>query len=231
MEILRTQDITKYYSGRAAIEDVSLSIETGKIYGLLGPNGSGKSTFMRTVAGYCHPNKGTVEIAGQPKSYETKAMVAYMPTESYFNKYMTIKQAKDYYTDFFLDFDGNKFDEILSTMQLDASMKIKTLSSGMNAKLRVALTMSRNAKLFMLDEPLNGIDLVARDVIVSTVISQLKDDNAIIISSHMIGAIEKVLDKVILIKDGRIVINENAESVREDQGKSIMDLYREVFAL
>lgn len=231
MNILKTKNLTKNFGSLCAVNDVSINIESGKIYGLLGPNGSGKSSLMKLVVGLLHAKSGDISILGEDISYRTKAYIAYMPTENYFFKYMTINQAKNYYKDFFLDFDTEKFSQLLSFMQLNESMTISSLSSGMSAKLRVVLTMSRRAKLYMLDEPLNGIDLVARDAILSTIIKEINNDNAIIISSHLIETIENVIDDCIFIKNGKIALCDNAESAREKHGKSITDLYREVFAL
>ena len=163
-------------------------------------------------------------------SIKSKASVAYMPTESFFYDYMKIKDVEQFFIDFFDDFDTSKFDELLKEMKLDRNMKITALSSGMNAKLRVAVTMARKAKIYLLDEPLNGIDLIARDAIMSAIIGGSGQDNAVVISSHLIDVMENVLDDVIFIKEGQVVINENAEAAREKYKKSIVDLYKEVYA-
>lgn len=230
MEILQTKGLIKSFGSIKAVNDTNIVISSGKIYGLLGPNGSGKSTLMRLIAGLYRPSSGEILVGGKNLDYKDKAHIAYMPTESFFYSYMSIKNVKNYYADFFEDFDCNEFIDLLSTMGLDENMKITSLSSGMNAKLRVALTMARKAKIFMLDEPLNGIDLVARDVILKSIIKQASDDNAIIISSHLIDTMESVLDDVIFIKKGKVVLFDNAENAREKHQKSIVELYREVYA-
>jgi len=230
MELVKVNSLMKVFGSVKAVNDVSISLESGKIYGLLGPNGSGKTTLMRLISGLFYPTKGEIEILSERISIKSKASVAYMPTESFFYDYMKIKDVKMFFVDFFEDFEATKFDELLKKMNLDRNMKISALSSGMNAKLRVAVTMARKAKIYLLDEPLNGIDLVAREAIMSSIISEAREDNTIVISSHLIDVMENVLDDVIFIKEGKVVINENAEEAREKYNKSITDLYKEVYA-
>ena len=230
MELVKTTGLVKAFNAVKAVNNVTIELHSGKIYGLLGPNGSGKTTFMRLVAGLFYPSKGSVEILSEKRSVKSKASVAYMPTEAFFYDYMKIKDAEKFFIDFFEDFDKNKFAHLLEEMKLERSMKISSLSSGMNAKLRVALTMARKAKVYLLDEPLNGIDLIARDAIMTAIIGGAGEDNAIVISSHLIDVMENVLDDVIFIKEGEIVINENAEEAREKYNKSIAQLYKEVYA-
>ena len=230
MELVKTTNLQKAFGRLKAVNEVSISLESGKIYGLLGPNGSGKTTLMRLIAGLFYPTKGNINILSEKISVESKGSIAYMPTESFFYDYMKIKDVEKFFIDFFEDFDTEKFDELLKMMSLDRSMKITALSSGMNAKLRVALTMARKAKIYLLDEPLNGIDLLARDAIMSAIIGGASEENAVVISSHLIDVMENILDDVIFIKQGKIVINENAEEAREKHKKSIVDLYKEVYA-
>ena len=230
MELVKTTDLVKSFNGLKAVNKVSFGLESGKIYGLLGPNGSGKTTLMRLIAGLFYPSEGSVEVMSEKLSIKSKENVAYMPTESFFYDFMKIKDAEEFFADFFEDFDSDKFDDLLNKMELEKNMKITALSSGMNAKLRVALTMARKAKIYLLDEPLNGIDLLARDAIMSAIIGGASEENAVIISSHLIDVMENVLDDVIFIKKGEIAINKNAEEAREEYGKSIADLYKEVYA-
>ena len=230
MELVKTTDLDKSFGRLKAVNEVSISLVSGKIYGLLGPNGSGKTTLMRLIAGLFYPTKGSIDILSEKISVESKGSIAYMPTESFFYDYMKIKDVEMFFIDFFEDFDTSKFEELLKTMTLDRSMKISALSSGMNAKLRVALTMARKAKVYLLDEPLNGIDLLARDAIMAAIIGGAREDNVVVISSHLIDVMENVLDDVIFIKQGKVVINENAEEAREKYKKSIVDLYKEVYA-
>jgi len=230
MELVKTSNLVKSFGTIRAVDDVSVSLQSGKIYGLLGPNGSGKTTLMRLIAGLFYPTKGSIDILSKKISVESKDSIAYMPTESFFYDYMKIKDVKRFFIDFFRDFDQLKFDELIKKMDLSEDMKITALSSGMNAKLRVAVTMARKAKVYLLDEPLNGIDLIARDAIMSAIIDGANEDNAVVISSHLIDIMENVLDDVIFIRKGKIVINENAEDAREKHGKSIANLYKEVYA-
>ena len=230
MEYVATHNLTKRFSQARAVDDASITLENGKVYGLLGPNGSGKSTFMKMVAGLFHPSKGKIDIMGEPLSYRSKNHVAFMTTEQYFYDYMTVGMVGRFHRDFYQDFDEAAYAKLIGEMHLAMDMKVKALSSGMAAKLKIAATMARNAKVFMLDEPLNGIDLVARDAILSAIIRKADTDNCILISSHLIDAMENILDEVIFIKEGQIVICGNAESIRESRGKSIVDLYKEVFA-
>ncbi|MCT4597436.1 MAG: ABC transporter ATP-binding protein [Vallitalea sp.] len=228
--LLETKDLTKGFLSKKAVNKVSISVEKGKIYGFLGPNGSGKTTFMKMVSGLLHPTSGTILIEGQPVGVETKKKAAYMSTENFIYPYMKIKTVGEFYQDFYEDFNTERFKKLLDYMDLDMSMKVKTLSSGMASKLKIAVTLSRDAKLFMLDEPLNGIDLVAREKILNTIVECANEGNTIIISSHLVDEMEKILDEVIFIKNGELVLTGNAESVREERGKSIVELYKEVYA-
>lgn len=230
MEYIKTQNLTKKFNRVVAVDSVSISIESGKIYGLLGPNGSGKSTLMKLVAGLFHKNSGSIEAFGSALSIPDKADIAYMPTEPYYYDYMTIGTIKKYYSDFYADFSPEKYDRLIEKMGLKQDMKIGSLSSGMAAKLKIAATMSRKAKVIMLDEPLNGIDLIARDLIMSAIIEEAEPDTAIIISSHLIDVMENILDSVLFIKEGSIVYAADSEDIRKEHGKSIVDLYKEVFA-
>lgn len=230
MYVLETKDLSKRFGNTFAVNNASIKLESGKIYGLLGPNGSGKSTFMKMVAGLFHPSKGSIEIFGKPVGVETKKVVAYMTTEQYLYDFMTVKMVGQYHQDFYEDFEMDVYEKMIENLQLSPKMKVNSLSSGMSAKLKIAATMSRKAKLYMLDEPLNGIDLIARDQIMNAIIQRADSDNTLLISSHLIDEMEKVLDEVIFIKNGNIVLTGNAEDVREQNGKSIVDLYREVYS-
>lgn len=230
MEYLKTTDLSKKFLSAKAVDKVSITLQTGKIYGLLGPNGSGKSTLMKMIAGLFHPTNGSIEIKGEKLGILSKSNIAFMPTEPYFYNYMKIKTVGKYHTDFYKDFQFDMYEELINDMQLDMNMKVNALSSGMMAKLKLAATMARDAKLFMLDEPLNGIDLVARDLIMSTIIKKANEKNIMLISSHLIDVLENILDDVLFIKQGKIVLDGTAEQIREENNKSIVDLYKEVFA-
>ncbi len=230
MQTLSTTQLTKRYGGLNAVSEATVALNPGRIYGLLGPNGSGKSTFMKMAAGLAHPTSGAINIMGKPISAESRGNIAFMPTEPYFYGYMTVKQVGAFHADFYTDFSASEYTRLIQSMGLDMGMRVSSLSSGMAAKLKLAAAAARDARLIMLDEPLNGIDIIARDVIMSTIIEKANETNTIMISSHLIDVMENILDEVIFIKQGCIVLQGEAESVREQYGKSIVDLYREVFA-
>lgn len=228
--MLKSEKVVKKYMKKVAVSDITTEFIPGRIYALLGPNGSGKTTFMKMVAGLVKPTSGKIEFEGGPIGIYSKSCIAYMPTESYFYPYMTCKDAGEYYKDFFKDFDIEKYYELLRELDLDPSQKISKMSSGMTAKVKIAITLSRNSKLIMLDEPLNGIDIIARDKIVNTVIRHAGDHNAIVMSSHLVDELEKIIDYAIFIKDGVVVTQGDAEELREHHGKSIVDMYKEIYA-
>ncbi len=228
--ILVCNNLKKKYFNKTAMENITLELEAGRIYALLGPNGSGKTTFMKSVAGLVKPTEGTVLYKGKPVGVETKKEVSYMPTENYFYPYMTVADVGNYYKDFFADFDLEVYKKMLADMDVDLKERITKLSTGMSAKVRLAAALSRRAKLYLLDEPLNGIDLVARDKIMSTILTVADEDVTIVVSSHLVEELETVVDGVIFIKDGKNVLVGDAEEIREEQGMSIADVYRETFA-
>lgn len=228
--LLECQNLTKSYSSKIAVNRLNLALEPGRVYALLGPNGSGKTTFMKMAAGLVKPTSGSLLYEGRPIGTYSKAHIAYMPTESFFYSYMTGKDAGRYYQDFFTDFDLKKYFCLLEMMNLDPVQKVAKMSSGMMAKLKIALTLSRNARLIMLDEPLNGIDIVARDKIVSTILEAFSPEKTFVLSSHLVDELEKIIDHAIFIKDGELVLEGPAEQLRREQGKSIVTLYREIYA-
>lgn len=228
--MLKCEHLVKKYLTTTAVSDLSIEIESGRIYALLGPNGSGKSTLMKMIAGLSKPSSGNITLNGKPINYQSKADIAYMPTEAYFFGYMTCMNIGDYYKDFFADFDYDKYMYLLSEMDLEPKQKAREMSSGMMAKLKIAVTLSRNAKIVMLDEPLNGIDIIARDKIINTIISNVSDETAVIISSHLVDELEKIVDYAIFIKKGSCILSGDAEELRETQGKSIVDMYKEIYA-
>ena len=228
--MLECKNLTKSYLNKIAVDRLSLQLEPGRIYALLGPNGSGKTTFMKMVAGLVKPTTGELLYDGQPIGIYSKSRIAYMPTESYFYTYMTGVDAGKYYHDFFPDFNPDRYRQLLDTMNLDPTQKIAKMSSGMMAKLKIAVTLSRDAQLIMLDEPLNGIDIIARDKIVSTIIGSFTPEKTFILSSHLVDELEKIIDHAIFIKDGVLVMEGAAEELRMERGESIVDLYKEIYA-
>lgn len=228
--MLQCKNLKKKYFKKTAMENLTLELEEGRIYALLGPNGSGKTTFMKTVAGLVKPSEGMVLYKGQPIGVDSKKEVSYMPTENYFYPYMTVEDVGIYYQDFFEDFNFDTYKAMVADMGIGLKDKITKISTGMAARVRLAAALSRKAKLYLLDEPLNGIDLVARDKIMATILKVADEDVTIVISSHLVEELETVVDGIIFIKDGRNVLVGDADEIREEHGKSIADVYRETFA-
>ena len=222
-------NVVKRYGGKFAVNGMSVAIEDAHIYGLLGPNGSGKSTWMKMAAGLIVPDEGEMTLDGVKISAETKKHIAYMPTEGYFYSYMKIKYVGRYYQDFFDDFDAQQFEKLIADMDLEMNMKVRNLSSGMMAKLKIAVTLSRKAELYLLDEPLNGIDLLARDEVVNTILTNMSDNASVVISSHLVEELERIIDKAIFMKDGQIVLMGDVEEIRQERGESVTDLYRQIY--
>ncbi len=227
--LLESKNLVKKYMTKTAVDNMSIQLQEGKIYALLGPNGSGKTTFMKMVAGLAKPTEGSISYKGYPIGVESKKRVAYMSTEPFFYNYMTIADVGKYYEDFFEDFDVVRYQELIRRMELSMKDKARSLSSGMAAKLKIAATLSRKAELYMLDEPLNGIDIVARDKIMSTILEVAREDVTILISSHLVDELEKIIDNVIFVKDGTIALSGEAETLRETHGKSIVEIYKEIY--
>ena len=222
-------NIEKRYGGKFAVNGGSVRIEDAHIYGLLGPNGSGKSTWMKMAAGLIVPDDGQMTLDGVKIGAETKRHIAYMPTEGCFYSYMKIKDVGRYYQDFFDDFDAQQFEKLIADMDLEMNMKVRNLSSGMMAKLKIAVTLSRKAELYLLDEPLNGIDLLARDEVVNTILTNMSDNASVVISSHLVEELERIIDKAIFMKDGQIVLMGDVEEIRQERGESVTDLYRQIY--
>lgn len=228
--MLECSNLKKTYFNKTAVENISLSLEKGKIYALLGPNGSGKTTIMKMVSGLVKPTQGTLLYENKPIGLESKSQVAYMSTEPYFYSFMTVEGVGKYYEDFFEDFSMQQYKELVADMDLDLKDKVTKLSSGMVAKVKLAATLARKAKLYLLDEPLNGIDLIAREKIITTILNAANEESTIVLSSHLVDELESVVDSVIFIKNGQNVLVGDAESIREERGKSIVDLYKEIYA-
>ena len=222
-------NVVKRYGGKFAVNGMSVAIEDAHIYGLLGPNGSGKSTWMKMAAGLIVPDEGKMTLDGVKISAETKKHIAYMPTEGYFYSYMKIKDVGRYYQDFFDDFDAQQFEKLIADMDLEMNMKVRNLSSGMMAKLKIAVTMARSAKIYLLDEPLNGIDLLARDQIMTSILEAADKDVTLVVSSHLVDELERVVDAAIFMKEGQLVEQCMVEDLRMNRNKSVVDLYREIY--
>ncbi len=228
--MLSCNQLMKKYITTTAVQDITLKLEAGKTYALLGPNGSGKTTFMKMAAGLIKPTSGDIQFEGQNIGVYSKAHIAYMPTEAYFYPYMTCKDIGNYYHDFFEDFDIEKFFLILGNMDLNLNQKASKMSSGMMAKLKIAVTISRNARLITLDEPLNGIDIIARERVLNTIINNFSPNKTFLISSHLVDELEQVIDYAIFIKRGHVELMGPADELRRANNKSIVDLYKEIYA-
>ncbi|CBK75838.1 ABC-type multidrug transport system, ATPase component [Butyrivibrio fibrisolvens 16/4] len=227
--MLESIELTKKFLGKTAVDGISLKLEPGHIYAMLGPNGSGKTTWMKMAAGLIKPTSGVVNYNGSPVGVDSRRDVAYMSTEPYFYDWMTIGDVGKYYQDFFADFSMEKYDEMLQDMALEKKLKCKNLSSGMLAKLKVAVTMARDAKVYMLDEPLNGIDLLARDEVLNAIIKHAGEDKILLVSSHLVEELESVVDYAIFINRSKLVGVYEVEELRQNQCISLADKYREVF--
>ena len=227
--ILESKNVTKKYISRTVVNNVSLSLDAGHVYAILGPNGTGKTTWMKMVAGLVKPTSGEILYKGKPINKESKKEIAYISTEPYFYSWMSALDVGVYYEDFFEDFSMEKYRHLLARMELTEDMKAKKMSSGMMAKLKIAVTMARDAKLFLLDEPLNGIDLLARDQIMKSILETVEPDVTLVVSSHLVDELEHVADSVICMKNGTLVNQCTLEDLRVKQNKSIVDLYREIY--
>ena len=227
--MLESKELTKKYGAKTAVDCVSLSMEPGHIYAMLGPNGSGKTTWMKMAAGLVKPTSGTVLFNGTPVGIESRKDVAYMSTEPYFYDWMNIEAAGKYYQDFFEDFSMERFLRMLHDMGLNEKDKIRTLSSGMVAKMKIALTLARDAKVYMLDEPFNGIDLLARDEIRPAILSAAVPEKLLLLSSHLVEEMEAIADRAVFISNGHLVEVRDLEEMREVDGVSMADRYRSIF--
>lgn len=228
-EILRCEHLTKRYGNLTALNDVSFTLESGKIVGLLGPNGSGKTTFIKLVNGLLIPTEGQVLIDGNRPGPATKAMVAYLPDSIYLNNWMTVEQIIDYFADFYEDFSTERAYEMLACLNIMPKTRLKSLSKGNKEKVCLILVMSRQARLYVLDEPIAGVDPAARDYVISTIINNYNPEATVLISTHLIADIEQVLDEVLFLRQGNLVFQKTVDEIREENGKSVDELFREVF--
>ena len=227
--ILQCNDLTKKFGSKTALSRVDIKLKRGKITGLLGPNGSGKTTLIKLANGLLHPDGGEILIDGNAPGVESKTIVSYLPEKTYLNDYMTVKEIIQFFCDFYSDFDKNRAMDMLARLGINENDKLKTMSKGTKEKVQLILVMSRRAQIYFLDEPIAGVDPAARDYILETIITNYDENAAIVISTHLIADIEKVLDEVIFIKYGEVVMNKSVDEIREDEGKSVDMLFREVF--
>ncbi|MFS8541196.1 MAG: ABC transporter ATP-binding protein [Tissierellales bacterium] len=204
--IVEIKNLTKKYSNKIALNNISLNIEEGKVVGILGPNGSGKTTLIKILTGLLRQTSGEVLIDGHKIGVYTKRVVSYLPDRNFLYKWMKIEDAMNLYKDFYSDFDEKKFNDILSFMKLDKNMKIESLSKGMHEKLNLSLVLSRNAKLYVLDEPIAGVDPVARDQILNAIINNYNEKSSMIITTHLVRDMENILDEVVFLKEGNVIL-------------------------
>ena len=229
--ILECRELTKQYSrdARPALNHVNLKLMRGRIIGLLGPNGSGKTTLIKLANGLLSTKSGEILIDGKPVGIETKKIVSYLPERNSLNLSMTVEETIRYFQDFYEDFDAGRAYEMLRNLQIDPGAKLKTLSKGTREKVQLVLVMSRRAQLYILDEPIGGVDPAARDYILNTIIGNYDENATVLISTHLITDIEPILDEVIFLKNGQVVLYAPADVIREENGKSVDALFREVF--
>ncbi len=229
MAILECHGLTKHYGPLRALYNVSMKLEKGRIVGLLGPNGSGKSTFIKLCNNLITPTSGSLQISGMTPGIGTKAVVSYLPEHTYLNDWMRVTDIISFFRDFYKDFDPNKAYDMLSNLKIDGKARLKTLSKGTKEKVQLVLVMARNAQLYLLDEPIGGVDPAARDYILNTIIKNYNTEATVVISTHLIYDIEPILDDVIFLKDGEIVLTSTVDDIREEKGVSVDALFREVF--
>ncbi len=229
MGVIECRKLSKSYGAVPALCDVDLTLEKGQIVGLLGPNGSGKTTFIKIATGLLTPTSGEIRIHGDLPGAETKKIVAYLPDKEFLPEYMTVEGLMKFYRDFFDDFNERKAVEMFKSLGIMPKMTIKSMSKGTREKVQLVLTMSREAQVYFLDEPIGGVDPAARDYILKTIISNYSEDAVVVISTHLISDVESVLDDVVFIKEGRVVLHEFADVIREEKDTSIDGLFREVF--
>ena len=229
MAVLECKNLTKQYGHVTALEDVSFSIEPGRIVGLLGPNGSGKTTLIKLANGLLTPTSGELTICNADPGKETHAIVSYLPERTSIPLWMTATQLLDFYQDFYKEFRRDAAEEMLAHLNIPAKQRIKQMSKGTREKVQLIMVMSRAAKLYLLDEPIGGVDPATRDYILSTIIGNYDPEAAVVISTHLISDVEKVLDDVIFINQGRVMLQSSVDQIREEKGMSVDELFREVF--
>ncbi len=229
MELLECKNIYKDYDKKQVLKDINLKIPRGKIIGLLGKNGMGKTTLIKLINDLLTPTSGEILVNGKEVGIESKKIISYLPERTYLDKSMTIKQTLEFFMDFYDNFDVKKAKRLIKDLDLEIDTKISKMSKGMQEKLQLVLVMSRNAELYILDEPLGGVDPATRDYILDTILNNFNEDASVIISTHLISDIERILDEVIFIDKGKIILSSDADKLREKEGCSIDEIFRRMF--
>ncbi|WBY64893.1 MAG: ABC transporter ATP-binding protein [Thermocaproicibacter melissae] len=227
--IVECKNLTKIFPGCMALASVNLSIPRGKIVGLLGPNGSGKTTLIKLINGLITPTSGEITVNGMKPGVESKKIISYLPERTYLNDWMSVRNMIDFFGDFYENFDKVKAYDMLQRLNINPNDRLKTMSKGTKEKVQLILVMSRNAELYILDEPIGGVDPAARDYILDTIISNYSENASLLISTHLITDVEKILDNVIFINKGNIILTSSVDEIREKENKSVDALFREVF--
>ena len=227
--ILECKGLTRKFNHFFALSNVDLTLERGEIIGLLGPNGSGKTTLIKLINGLLLPTDGQITVNGSVPGVETKKIVSYLPERGCLDERRRISELISYYSDFYSDFDVSRAHTMLKDLDIDPSLRLKTLSKGTKEKVQLILVMSRDAQLYVLDEPIGGVDPAARDYILRTILTNYKEDASVLISTHLIADVENVLDRVLFLQNGQITLNTSVDEIRTDRGKSVDSLFREVF--
>jgi len=228
--ILEGKALVKRYGSKEALGGIDLALEPGRIVGLLGPNGSGKTTLIKLACGLLTPTGGEILIGGEKPSKQTNAIVSYLPERIALPLWMTTRQAMDFYGDFYADFRRDAAEEMAANLHLERDQSIKTMSKGTREKLQLILTMSRAAQLYLLDEPIGGVDPATRDYILKTILTNYSENSTVLISTHLISDVEHVLDEAVFLREGSVMLHETVDTIREEKGKSVDELFREVFA-
>ena len=228
--ILECRALKKRYGTKEALCGVDLTLETGRIVGLLGPNGSGKTTLIKLACGLLTPSGGEIRIDGKKPSPETNAVVSYLPERIALPLWMTAQQAMDFYGNFYADFRRDAAEDMVERLRLERTQTIRAMSKGTREKLQLILTMARAAKLYLLDEPLGGVDPASRDYILRTILTGYREDATVLFSTHLIADVEAVLDEAVFLREGGVLLHEHVDAIREERGKSVDQLFRELFA-
>lgn len=228
-ELMKFNNVSKSYGSKMALNNVNITVEKGKIVGLLGPNGSGKTTMLKLANGLLQPTAGEILIEANKPGISTKNIVSYLPERTYLNDWMRVGEIVEFFEDFYKDFNTDKAKEILKSLDINENDKFKTMSKGNREKVQLVLVMSRNAGLYLLDEPIGGVDPAARDYILNTIITNYSENSTVVISTHLIQDVEKIFDEIIFLSKGEIFLSGSVDNIRAEHGKSIDELFREVF--